>query len=59
MGTAEDDKVRASMEYMPLRHRIQAMRYKIFISSVLSEFAEERQKLVEFLSADALLGIFF
>ena len=35
------------------------MRFKIFISSVLSEFAEERQKLVEFLSADALLGKFF
>jgi predicted HTH transcriptional regulator len=35
------------------------MRFKVFISSVLSEFAEERQKLVEFLSADALLGKFF
>ena len=35
------------------------MRFKIFISSVQSEFSEERQKLVEFLSADALLGKFF
>ena len=35
------------------------MRFKIFISSVQSEFAEERKRLVEFLSADALLGKFF
>ena len=34
-------------------------RKKVFISSVQSEFTKERQKLVEFLSADALLGKFF
>ena len=32
---------------------------KIFISSVQSEFAEERQALAEFLRADPLLGKFF
>jgi len=35
------------------------MRFKIFISSVQSEFANERNLLAEFLVADALLGKFF
>jgi len=34
-------------------------RKKIFISSVQSEFAEERQMLFEYLTTDALLGKFF
>ena len=34
-------------------------RKKIFISSVQSEFAEERQILFEYLTSDALLGKFF
>ncbi|MDR0864918.1 MAG: DUF4062 domain-containing protein [Candidatus Symbiothrix sp.] len=32
---------------------------KVFISSVQSEFAEERQMLFEYLTTDALLGKFF
>ena len=32
---------------------------KVFISSVQSEFAEERQLLFEYLTTDALLGKFF
>lgn len=32
---------------------------KVFISSVQSEFAEERQMLFEYLMQDALLGLFF
>ena len=35
------------------------MKKKIFISSVQSEFAEERQMLYEYLTQDALLGRFF
>jgi len=34
-------------------------RIKIFISSVQSEFAEERQFLCDYISTDALLGKFF
>ncbi|MDR0830365.1 MAG: DUF4062 domain-containing protein, partial [Prevotellaceae bacterium] len=34
-------------------------RKKVFISSVQSEFAEERQMLFEYLTTDALLGKFF
>jgi len=34
-------------------------RKKVFISSVQSEFAEERQLLFEYLTSDALLGKFF
>jgi hypothetical protein len=32
---------------------------RIFISSVQSEFAEERQMLFHYLTSDALLGLFF
>jgi hypothetical protein len=32
---------------------------RVFISSEQSEFAEERQMLFEYLTTDALLGIFF
>jgi len=35
------------------------MRFKIFISSVQSEFAAERRLLVEYIRRDALLGVFF
>jgi hypothetical protein len=35
------------------------MRYKIFISSVQSEFAEERRLLADYLRTDALFGKFF
>lgn len=35
------------------------MSIKLFISSVQSEFAEERQQLCEYISRDALLGRFF
>jgi len=35
------------------------MRHKIFISSVQSEFAIERQMLFDYLNSDALLGKFF
>jgi hypothetical protein len=35
------------------------MRYKIFISSVQSEFAEERRMLSEYLQKDTLLRRFF
>jgi predicted HTH transcriptional regulator len=35
------------------------VRKKVFISSVQSEFAAERQMLYEYLSTDALLGIYF
>ena len=35
------------------------MRYKIFISSVQKEFAQERQILYNCLQKDALLGKFF
>ena len=35
------------------------MKHKIFISSVQSEFAEERQALHDYILADALLGKFF
>ncbi|GHV66240.1 hypothetical protein FACS1894199_09260 [Bacteroidia bacterium] len=35
------------------------MRYKIFISSVQSEFAEERLMLADYLRTDALFGKFF
>jgi ATP-dependent DNA helicase RecG len=34
-------------------------RIKVFISSVQSEFAEERQQLFDYLTTDALLGRFF
>ena len=34
-------------------------RKKIFISSVQSEFAEERQMLFEYITSDALFGIYF
>jgi len=34
-------------------------RKKVFISSVQSEFAAERQMLFEYLTSDALLGKFF
>jgi hypothetical protein len=34
-------------------------RKKVFISSVQSEFAEERQMLFDYLTSDALLGKFF
>jgi hypothetical protein len=34
-------------------------RIKIFISSVQSEFTEERQMLFEYLTTDSLLGMFF
>jgi len=34
-------------------------RKKLFISSVQSEFAAERQMLYEYLTTDALLGIYF
>ena len=34
-------------------------RIKIFISSVQSEFAEERQLLCDYITSDALLGRFF
>jgi ATP-dependent DNA helicase RecG len=34
-------------------------RIKIFISSVQSEFAEERQFLCDYITTDALLGRFF
>lgn len=32
---------------------------KLFISSVQSEFSEERQELYEYINSDALLGKFF
>jgi predicted HTH transcriptional regulator len=35
------------------------MKFKVFISSVQREFAEERQKLAEYIRKDALLGKFF
>ena len=35
------------------------MKFKVFISSVQSEFAEERARLVDYIRKDALLGIFF
>ena len=35
------------------------MRFKVFISSVQSEFAAERQILAEYIRKDALLGKFF
>ena len=35
------------------------VRIKVFISSVQSEFAEERQLLFDYLTSDALLGRFF
>ena len=35
------------------------MKFKLFISSVQSEFAEERARLVDYIRKDALLGIFF
>ena len=35
------------------------MRFKIFISSVQSEFSEERRILTNYLSADALFRRFF
>ncbi len=34
-------------------------RTRVFISSVQSEFSEERQMLFEYLNSDALLGMFF
>jgi len=34
-------------------------RKRVFISSVQSEFAVERQMLFEYLNTDALLGIYF
>ena len=35
------------------------MKFRVFISSVQSEFAEERRRLVEYIRQDALLGRFF
>ncbi len=35
------------------------MKFRVFISSVQSEFAEERIRLVEYIRKDALLGLFF
>ena len=35
------------------------MRFKIFISSVQKEFAEERSLLADYIRKDALLGVFF
>lgn len=35
------------------------MKFKIFISSVQKEFAEERKLLADYIRKDALLGIFF
>ena len=34
-------------------------RKKIFISSVQSEFADERQKLFDYITSDALFGVYF
>lgn len=35
------------------------MKFRVFISSVQSEFAEERIRLVDYIRKDALLGMFF
>ena len=35
------------------------MKYRVFISSVQSEFARERKSLAKYIREDALLGDFF